>query len=216
MTEPATWGEAELAALRKTVAAEMSPKRYTHTAAVEDMVARLAALYCPEQENLLRAAALLHDITKEYDTNIQLEICRRMGIPTSDADRLAYKTLHAKTAAALISENYPDFHHETVVSAVRWHTTGHAGMSLCEQLLYLADYIDESRLFPDCVRLRTRFWSADPAAMSYEERLAHLRRILIMSFDMTISMLISEGALISSDTVDARNDLIIAETMSAK
>ncbi len=211
MTEP-IFSDAALDALRRTVSSQMSPKRFAHTAAVEDMVARLAELYCPEQESLLRAAALLHDITKEYDTATQLELCHRLGIPTTDADRLAYKTLHAKTAAALIPENYPAFNLEGVISAVRWHTTGRAGMSLPEQLLYLADYIDDSRLFPDCVRLRNLFWRENPTAMSPEKRLAHLRRILILSFDLTIRALLSENALISTDTADARNELVLAES----
>ena len=44
-----TFGEAELAALRESVMGEMSPKRFHHTAAVEDMVTRLATLYCPDE-----------------------------------------------------------------------------------------------------------------------------------------------------------------------
>ena len=203
-----------LSALRAAVASEMSEKRFRHTAAVESMVARLAALYCPAEENLLRAAALLHDVTKEWDTDTQLEACRRMGIPTVETDRLAHKTLHARTAAALIPEKYPDFNHEIIVSAVRWHTTGRAGMTLCDMLLYLADYIDDSRLFPDCVRLRTLFWRPDVAGMTEEERIAHLYRILIMSFDMTIRALVNEGAVVSVDTVEARNDLVLAEHQS--
>ena len=201
-------------ALRESVASKMSEKRFRHTAAVESMVARLATLYCPEEENVLRAAALLHDITKEYDTDTQLELCRRMGIPTDESDRLAHKTLHARTAAVLIPEDYPDFNHETVISAVRWHTTGRAGMTLCERLLYLADYIDDSRLFPDCVRLRTLFWRPNVAEMTEEERISHLNRILILSFDMTIRALVNEGAIVSPDTIEARNALVMEENYS--
>ncbi len=211
MTDSIEITQQALASLRASVASGMSEKRFRHTAAVEDMVARLSALYCPEKEGLLRAAALLHDITKEYDTDTQLALCARYGIPTTDADKIAHKTLHARTAAALIPEKYPDFNCEIIVSAVRWHTTGRVGMSLCDQLLYLADYIDDSRLFPDCVRLRTLFWGEDVAAMTYDERILHLHRILIMSFDMTIRALVNEGAIVSTDTTDARNGLILAE-----
>ena len=84
-------------------------------------------------------------------------------------------------------------------------------MTLTEQLLYLADYIDESRIFPDCVRLRDYFWSANPENMSEEDRLTHLRRTLIMSFDMTMRALINECAVISPDTALARNELVLAE-----
>ena len=205
------FGDAELAALRESVIARMSPKRFTHTAAVEDMVSRLATLYCPQEIPALRAAALLHDVTKEYDTDTHAAILEKAGQPVKPAERLAHKTLHARTAAWLIPTDYPAFNCETVVNAVRWHTTGREGMTLTEQLLYLADYIDESRIFPDCVRLRNYFWSANPENMSEEDRLAHLRRTLIMSFDMTMRALINECAVISPDTALARNELVLAE-----
>ena len=47
--------------------------------------------------------------------------------------------------------------------------------------------------------------------MSEEDRLAHLRRTLIMSFDMTMRALINECAVISPDTALARNELVLAE-----
>lgn len=212
-TTPPVFTSADLVALRAAVMAEMSPKRFTHTAAVEDMVTRLAALYCPEETDCLRAAALLHDVTKEYDVPSQMEICRRMGIPLHPGDELSHKTFHAKTAAALIPDNYPAFDHPTVVSAVRWHTTGHAGMTLPEKLLYLADYIDESRIFPDCVHLRRFFWSANPEKMDMPARLAHLRATLILSYEMTLRALVNEGAVISPDTVLARNELVTEEKL---
>lgn len=206
-----TFGEADIAALRETIGSQMSPKRYHHTAAVEDMVTRLASLYCPEETSALRAAALLHDITKEYDVQTQIGLLRQAGEPVKAGDEFSHKTFHARTAALLIPDNYPAFNCETVVSAVRWHTTGREGMTLTEQLLYLADYIDESRLFPDCVRLRSYFWGANPERMTPEERRIHLRRTLIMSFDMTMRALLSEGAVISPNTALARNELVLEE-----
>ncbi len=203
-----------MTALRETVIGQMSPKRYAHTAAVEEMVTRLAALYCPEETMSLRAAALLHDITKEYDIPTHVHMLQEAGEIVPTGAEFSHKTFHARTAALLIPAEYPDFNCETVVSAVRWHTTGREGMTLTEKLLYLADYIDESRIFPDCVRLRSYFWSAKPEIMSMEERLAHLRRTLIMSFDMTMRALINEGAVISPDTTFARNELALEELIS--
>ena len=81
-------------------------------------------------------------------------------------------------------------------------------MSLLEKLLYLADYIDMSRDFEDCVKLRDYFFSANPEKMGEEERLAHLNRTIVMSLDMTISSLLKKGAVISTDTMNARNSLI--------
>lgn len=211
MNQAITFGEADLTALRETVMGQMSPKRFHHTAAVEDMVVRLATLYCPEEIPALRAAALLHDITKEYDIQTQIGLLMQAGKQVKAGDRFSHKTFHARTAALLIPDNYPAFDCETVVSAVRWHTTGREGMTLTEKLLYLADYIDESRLFPDCVRLRSFFWDAHPERMTDGERRIHLRRTLIMSFDMTMRALLAEGAVISPDTALARNELVLEE-----
>ena len=204
--------EAALAQLRETVRPMMSEKRYAHTCAVEDMVARLCALYCPEQTATLQAAALLHDITKEQSLQNQLQLCEKFDIMVTPLDVLAPKTFHAKTAAALIARDFSAFASETVVSAVRWHTTGRAGMTLTEQLLYLADYIDQTRTFADCVALRDMFFDACPERMEQKERLAHLRRVLVRSFDMTVRALLDEGAPISNDTMEARNDLLLLET----
>ena len=201
--------EAALEALRSTLSTTMSEKRYRHTLGVERMAIRLGALYCPKRIPELRAAALLHDITKEETFEKQLQLCEKFGIIIDDLDRLAPKTFHARTAAALIPEQYPQFATPTVVGAVRWHTTGRAGMTLCEHLIYLADYIDDTRRFEDCVVLRDMFWSADPQSMDERAREAHLWRVLMRSYDMTICGLLEENAPISADTFHARNDILL-------
>ena len=201
--------ESMLNALREEIRSSMSEKRFRHTAEVEQMAIRLGELYAPDKIPMLRGAALLHDLTKEYSKDHHLMICAQKNIPLTKEDVHAPKTLHARTAAALIPDRFPAFASEELLSCVRWHTTGRRGMTLCEKLIYLADYIDLSRTFEDCVRLREYFFSANPEAMGEEERLAHLRNTLILSFDMTVRGLLEEGAPVSPDTMDARNQLII-------
>lgn len=195
--------------LRELVTADMSPKRARHTLAVEQMAARLSVLYCPEKEQMLRVAALLHDVTKEWSTERHAAFLEEHGITPTAMDLAAPKTLHAKTAALLIPEQYSEYADGEVISAVRYHTTGREDMTLCEQIVYLADYIDDSRTFPDCVTLRHAFWDAEPENMTQEQREAHLLRVLVQSFDMTIAGLIEDGAPVSVDTFLARNSLIL-------
>ena len=83
-------------------------------------------------------------------------------------------------------------------------------MSLVEKMLYLADYIDNSRTFSDCVKLREFFFSKDAGKMEEGERIEHLNRTLLLSFDMTIKALLDEGNIISKDTINARNDILCA------
>ena len=194
--------------LRNTVNASMSPKRAFHTLAVEKMAVRLGNLYAPDKITVLRVAALLHDITKELSTDEHIKLCKEFGIELSDNDVLAPKTLHARTAAAKIVRDFPDYNDPDVVSAVRWHTTGREGMSITDKLIYLADYIDDSRKFEDCVKLREFFFDFDFDSSNEEDKLAHLRDTLIYSYDMTIAALLCDGAPIAKDTFDARNELI--------
>jgi HD superfamily phosphohydrolase YqeK len=82
-------------------------------------------------------------------------------------------------------------------------------MTVTDAVIYLADYIDMSRKFDDCVYLREYFWSREPEKMSEDERLAHLWDTVRVSFDLTLKALINEGAVISATTVSARNAVLL-------
>ncbi|MBQ8208675.1 MAG: bis(5'-nucleosyl)-tetraphosphatase (symmetrical) YqeK [Clostridia bacterium] len=196
--------------LRAHISSLMSGYRLEHTLGVESMAAELGELYAPEKIDILRAAALLHDITKENSFEKQLQICEKLGIIIPSAAKAAPKTLHAITAAAVIPSEYPLFAMREIIDAVRWHTTGREDMSICEKIIYLADYIEYGRKFDDCIRLREYFFEAKPEQMNESERLIHLDKTLVLSFDMTISQLINEGALIDPSTTAARNFLILS------
>ena len=200
--------DAQIDALRERVRASMSDFRFTHTAEVEKMAARIGELYASDKIDILRLAALLHDITKEIDVDGQIAILESNGERTGSFERLSYKTLHARTAVYAIMRDYPELADEEVLRAVRYHTTGRADMSICEMIVYLADYIDESRKFDDCIKLRNYFWDARPEKMSESEREEHLLRTLLLSFDMTLTSLINEGSPTSVESIEARNFII--------
>lgn len=197
--------ESSLASLRERIKDYIGGKRLSHTYGVEREIARLAAIYDPDEEFDLRAAALLHDITKPLKPDEQLKLCDEYGIPYTAGDRLMPKTFHAKTGAETVRREFPEFFNEVVYSAILYHTTGQADMSVPEKLLYLADYIEDTRTFPDCVELRRYFWDRINAG---DDRDDVLRDTLIISFDMTIKGLIGDGTPIHRDTVEARNFLI--------
>ena len=208
--------EAMLDHLREQVMGQMSQKRFRHTAAVEQMAARLAALYCPELSATLRAAALLHDLTKEWSIEEHAAYCRQCGIEPDASYFLSPKTFHALTASLRIAREMPEYNDPVIVSAVRWHTTGHAGMTLSEKLIYLADYIDESRTFEGCVLLRRFFFDANPDSMDEAGRAALLRDTLILSYDLTMRDLLTDGTAIAEDTNRARNELIAQRASASR
>jgi len=207
--ETNVYSEEQLQQLRVDVCSHMSQKRYSHTMGVEREAVRLADLFCPEKKSMLRAAALLHDLTKEETPAFHAAVLEKRGITVTKQDYPSPKTFQARSAALLIPEQYPAFADAELCSAVLYHTTGRAGMTVTEMILYLADYIEDTRTFEDCVKLRRLFWDDDPGAMSGQDRMTHLLRVMITSFDMTIRDLLEGGNPISADTFLARNDLII-------
>jgi len=203
------FSENALAALRESVKNDLSEYRYAHIAAVERMIERLGALYLSDEIPMLRAAALLHDLTKEFSKEKHEKILSSHGIIVTDEMRLSPKLYHAVTASLLIPELYPHFSHPTLLSAVRYHTTGYTDATTFDLLLYLADYIDDSRTFDDCVLLREYFWGKHPEKMDVPERRRHLWDTVIRSVDLTATALIKEGVPISADSIHMRNRLIL-------
>ena len=195
-----------LDALRTKIGSYMSGKRLLHTLAVEAEIEKLAAVYAPEMEYVLHAAALLHDITKELPITKQLQLCDEFGIIYTEEEICTPKIFHSRTAPAVIKRDFPGFATQEIMSAVRWHTTGHANMTLSEQLLFLADYIEDTRTFPSCVELREFFWSGLESA---GDKMAHLNDTMILALDMTVRELCEDKQPIHLDTVAARNSFIM-------
>lgn len=123
-----------LSKLQKTLTKE----RYRHTLGVEQTAIELARRYGEDVEKA-RIAALLHDCARCLDS---VEMRRLIGHPVGDMTLRAL--MHAPAGAALAREQY-GIEDEAIISAIRWHTTGHEGMTRLEKIIYLADFIEPNR-----------------------------------------------------------------------
>ncbi|MDD6095582.1 MAG: bis(5'-nucleosyl)-tetraphosphatase (symmetrical) YqeK [Clostridia bacterium] len=195
--------------LRERVKPYLTEKRYAHTLGVEREAASLGRLFLPDDINKLRCAALLHDITKKQSAEEQLALCRELGIEPDDEVLAAPKLFHSITGAALAERDFPEYADASVISGIRWHTTGYAGMTMFESIIYLADYIEDTRTFEDCVTLRNFFYLGLCAAGSESEKYTVFLKTMVLSFDMTVKNLIEEASLIDRNTVEARNSFIM-------
>lgn len=201
------------AQLLERVRGAMSEKRYRHTLGVERTVGELAQLYCPEKEELLRAAALCHDFTKEYTAAQTEAVLLREGITLRPDEAASPQILHAITAPAELRRLFPELACDELLALVRWHTTGHAGMTVEEALLYLADVIEPGRTYPACVALRERFFAPEPAKLPMQQRLAHLRDTVLCSLEGVRDSLISKNAPVCRETLEAIEDLKLRKTL---
>lgn len=193
--------------LRERVRAILSPFRMNHTLGVERMAVRLALIYCPEKEYLLRAAALLHDVSKEKSPAEQIAVFKRNGVEPDEEQLAVPATVHAITAPFVIKEDFPEFADEELLLAVRYHSTGRAGMTLYEKIIFLSDYIEDTRKYEDCIALREEFFAAEPEKMSEVERLEHLNRVLLHSLEITVADLRENGKKIEKGTLEAADSL---------
>lgn len=184
----------------------ISGKRLSHTVAVAKECDDLAELFrlSDEDAEKLHLAALLHDCTKEKKGREQTALCDEFGIPYTEDDLRSPKVFHAITGAAVAARDHGA--PEDVCSMIRWHTTGSTCMTLCERLLYLADYIEPTRTWDDCVTLRKVFY--DRVRKGKTPLPDILLDTLILSFDMTLRCLLEDGACIHPATVAARNALL--------
>ncbi len=195
--------EATLGALREQMRERLSPARYAHTLGTEECVARMARALAPEQEPMLRAAALLHDCTKEYSEAQTMALLAREGITLRPDEAAAPATWHAITAPLVIERDFPRLATPALLSAVRWHTTGRADMTLCEAMLYLADVIEPGRTYPACVALRARYFAAEAEEMTTLARVRHLADVVLASLEGVRDSLLASGRSVCEDTLAA-------------
>ena len=190
--------------LRSELSKYISGKRLTHSLAVEEEAANLGKLFSLSAVtiNKLRICAILHDITKEKNTDEQIALCHELGYKVKPEDICSPKVFHSITGALLAKKLYGALVCNTIFNGIKYHTTGREKMTLFEKLIYLADYIEPTRTFEDCVKLREFFYNTD----KFTEE--HLNNTLILSYDMTINNLLDEGKCVHSATIKTRNSLI--------
>lgn len=189
----------KLDALRQDIAAKIGDRRFRHTLGVEEAITSLGRLYLPHELLRLRVAALLHDVTKEWSEEEQIALCCKENIPISPAEMAAPKVLHAKTGAFLASRDYSELVDEEIIRAIREHTVAAPHMSTFSALLYLADYIEPTRTYPDCVALRRAFYDG----YCETEKQAHLARIMIRALEASVDEVRSRGGVPIKDTEEA-------------
>lgn len=189
--------------VKKRVSETISPYRFRHTLGVEREVIRLSEIFCPEKTRKLRVAALLHDITKEQGTDKQIELCSLYKIEAGELSVKSPKILHSLTGAYFARTLFGDLIDDEIFYSIYYHTTGKSGMNLSEMILYLADYIEDTRTFDDCVRLRKFFYDGIDTSSGYNEKYIHLLKTLVYSFELTVNALSAEGAHVDKTTLDA-------------
>ena len=89
-------------------------------------------------------AGLLHDCAKCLEPEESEKLCKRLKVKVTDFEIEHPWLIHAKLGAALAEKKYGVTDSE-ILSAIRYHTTGHADMTLLEKIIFSADFIEPYR-----------------------------------------------------------------------
>ena len=167
--------------LEQVVVSLLKANRVKHVLGCRDTAVELAKTWGADQVDAGRAG-LLHDITKALDGELQLTLCGAYGKLLDDFSRKYPKTLHALTGSLVAGRIFGE--NKAVVSAIEFHTTGKADMSLLEAIIYVADYMEPNRDFPGVERLRE---------LAYTD----IRGALKLGLEMTLEHLKEQGGEVS-------------------
>lgn len=178
------------------IRSRLSDYRFHHSLCVAQEAKRLALLYGADPAKAY-TAGILHDIMKDTDKEAQLQILADFGVVLDDVEKLSPMLWHARSGEVFL-RNILGIDDEDILSAVRYHTTGRAGMSLLEQVLFTADFTSADRHYPDVSVMRAL---ADVSLM----------KAIRYGVEYTIRDLQSRGAVVHPDTLKLYDEIVLSE-----
>lgn len=135
----------------RLVAERHGPARLRHVIGVAETAARLAERFGADVGKAW-LAGLLHDYARELAPAEVLRLAEEYGLLGLVAEP-SVEMLHAPLGSVLLRVE-TGVEDPEVLAAVARHTTGAAGMTTLDKVVYLADFIEPGRRFPgvDAVR----------------------------------------------------------------
>lgn len=175
---------------------KLTEKKYRHSLGVMVTASGLIEKYQGSQQEHRQAviAGILHDIAKCMKEKEMIKRCHDMHIGKDVLGREIKELMHAPLGAEIVKKDYL-IEDETIINAIRYHTTGRAGMSLVEKVVFLSDFIEPDRVIDHVEEVR---------ALAHRD----LDEAVVFLLDLTIRYLIGKGQYIHCDTFLARNSLL--------
>lgn len=184
--------------MKELLKKSLKESRYIHSLGVADTAAFLAERFGVSVEKA-RIAGLLHDCAREFPNAEMEQEAAKRGISYGPVEKAMPLLLHGYIGSILISEKYQVSDGE-ISQAIYRHTVGGEHMTKLDKIIYFADMIEPSRDYPGLEELRRL------------SREASLDEMLLAGLSQSILFVTKKGHLIHTDTVIARNELILEGT----
>lgn len=166
-------------------------KRKRHSLSVAKSAMRLCEFRGCDKEKA-EIAGILHDTAKYVKFADVGNYCEKYGIELDELEKKSTALSHSILGAYIAKYEFGIDDRE-ILGAIRYHTTGRPGMSPLEEVIYLADLIEDGRDYPGVEELRELAYSGE------------IDKAIVKSIDNTISLVLKKNSPLHTRTVEARN-----------
>ncbi len=120
--------------------------RYLHSKGVIAMAKELNRKYhLNVDEDKITLAGLLHDVTKNFTKEEQLDLLNDLYDHHIDEELLNCPAIWHAITGKVIAEKKYHIIDEEILNAIMYHTTGRPQMTYLEKLIFLSDFIENGR-----------------------------------------------------------------------
>ncbi len=168
----------------------LSPRRFSHSLKVMEASIKLAEKYGEDVEKAA-IAGLVHDCAKNIKSEDIFVLCDKYSIIVDDIMKKEPTLLHGMIGSFLARELF-GIEDPSILGAIADHTMGRAGMDTLGSILFVADYIEDTRDFDGVEEIR-------------EAAKESLEKAILKGIDITIRHILKKGTLLHPQTVATRN-----------
>ena len=171
-------------------------KRFNHSLEVSKMAGRLAKHYYPNDQKIYERAiltGLIHDYAKFETKERYLELIKKYNLNIEYHEE-SKKVYHGSIGYLIVMEEL-GITDDEILKAIAYHTTGNSEMTFLQEVIYLSDYIEETRVGEEYARVR------DVAFVDFKKAIA-------MESHEVFSYLVNKKVLINPESLGCYNAYI--------
>lgn len=179
--------------MRENLKLTLSRERFRHSEEVMNEALRLAEFYKVNIEKA-RIAGLLHDCARDAGKDEIYKVLEKYNVVLDDIQKKTPVLLHS-ILGSFYAKEYYGVEDKEILDAIYWHTTGRAGMTMLEKIIFVADYIESGRNFEGVEEARKQ---------AYKD----IERCIVICCDLTIRYILQKGKLLHPYIIETRNEAI--------
>ncbi|MDD5017475.1 MAG: bis(5'-nucleosyl)-tetraphosphatase (symmetrical) YqeK [Eubacteriales bacterium] len=163
-------------------------KRIKHSVNTAREAVMLAKRYGVDEQKAY-IAGMTHDVAKGKCRFGLNKLAKEYNVIIDEFEISNPELTHGKLGAEIVSRQL-GIRDKEILSAIRWHTTGRADMSMLEKIIYIADIIEPGRKFKGIGEIKK---------LAYED----IDAAMISALEQVMKFVQSRGFALHSKSIEA-------------